>query len=256
MSFDVPADAYGRFMGRFSEPLAAQFAAYLRLAPGQRVLDVGCGPGALTAVLAAELGPESVSAIDPSGSFVAAVRDRLPGVDARAGGAEALPWPDGSFDCAAAQLVVHFMADPAQGIAEMARVTRPGGTVAATAWDFAGGTSPLSPFWRAAQEIDPAAPGEADRPGSGDGQLASLLRQSGLAAVESTVFTVTLTFASFEQWWDPFTLGVGTAGGYLATVNDDQRAAIRAACIRVLPPAPFTLSVRSWAARAQVPLAG
>lgn len=103
MSFDVPADAYGRYMGRFSEPLAAKFAAFLRLAPGQRALDVGCGPGALTAVLAAELGPGSVSALDPSESFVAAVRDRLPGVDARRGAAEALPWPDNSFDRVAAQ---------------------------------------------------------------------------------------------------------------------------------------------------------
>src|SRR5689334_8386669 len=129
-------------MGRFSEPLAVPFAAYLRLRAGLRVLDVGCGPGALTAVLVAELGEAAVSAIDPSESFVAAVRDRWPGVDTRLGVAEALPWPDDSFDCAAAQLVVHFLTDPVAGLAEMARVTRPGGTVAATVWDFAGGTAP------------------------------------------------------------------------------------------------------------------
>ncbi len=106
MSFAVSADAYGQF---------------LRLAPGQRVLDVGCGPGALAAVLVAGLGAELVSAVDPSPSFVAATRARLPGADVRSGVAEALPWPDGSFDCAAAQLVVHFMADPLAGIAEMSR---------------------------------------------------------------------------------------------------------------------------------------
>ena len=251
MSFDVPADAYGRFMGRFSEPLAAQFAAFLRLAPGQDVLDVGCGPGALTAVLAVELGPEHVSALDPSESFVAAVRARLPGVDARPGTAEALPWPDDSFDCAAAQLVVHFMADPAAGIAEMARVTRAGGTVAATVWDFADGTAPLSAFWLAAKEIDPAAPGEADRPGTRDGQLAALLRQAGLSEIDATALTVTLSFASFDEWWTPLTFGVGPAGGYLAGLDDAHRAAIRAACARLFPNAPFTLPARSWTARAR-----
>lgn len=253
MSFNVSADAYDQFMGRFSEPLAVQFAAFLRLTPGQRALDVGCGPGALTAVLARELGPESVGAIDPSEPFVAALRKRLPGVDARAGAAEALPWPDDRFDRAASQLVVQFMADPVRGIAEMARVTRPGGTVAATVWDFDGGTSPLSTFWRCAQEVDQAAPGEAGRPGSREGDLAARLEQAGLADVEPAALTVTLTFASFEEWWDPFTLGVGTAGGYLATVDDASRAAIRAACARLLPPAPFTVTARSWAARAVVP---
>jgi SAM-dependent methyltransferase len=251
VSFDVSADAYGRYMGRFSEPLALQFAAFLRLAPGQRALDVGCGPGALTAVLAAELGPGSVSALDPSESFVTAVRDRLPGIDARPGAAEALPWPDGSFDRAAAQLVVHFMADPAAGIAEMARVTRPGGTVAATVWDFAGGTAPLSVFWRAAQEADPAAPGEAHLAGTREGDLAALLQGAGLSEAESAALTVSLRFASFDEWWTPLTLGVGPAGGYLASLDDEHRAAVRAACARLLPDAPFTLTGRAWAARAR-----
>jgi SAM-dependent methyltransferase len=249
MSFAVSADAYGQFMGRFSEPLAGQFAAFLQLAPGQRALDVGCGPGALTAALVAELGTGLVSAVDPSQSFVAAARERLPGVDVRAGAAEALPWPDDSFDCAAAQLVVHFMADPVAGITEMARVTRPGGTVAATVWDFAGGTSPVSPFWRAAQEADPAARDEAGLPGAGEGQLAGLLRQAGMAGVESGVLTVRLEFSSFEQWWQPFTLGVGPAGGYLAALDDTRRRAVRDACARQLPAGPFTLPARAWAAR-------
>jgi SAM-dependent methyltransferase len=249
MSFDVAADAYGRFMGRFSEPLARQFAAYLRLSPGQRVLDVGCGPGALTAVLVAEVGAHLVSAVDPSDSFVVAARTRLPGVDVRSGVAESLPWPDGTFDCTAAQLVVHFMTDPVAGLTEMARVTRPGGTTAATVWDFGGGTAPLSLFWRAAQEIDPAAPGEADLPGTREGQLADLLRQAGLRDIDSTAITVSLEFSSFADWWDPFTLGVGPAGSYLASLDDAHRSAVRDACARLLPPAPCTLAVRSWTAR-------
>jgi SAM-dependent methyltransferase len=249
MSFAVSADAYEQFMGRFSEPLAIQFAEFLLLATGQRALDVGCGPGALTAVLAAGLGPELVSAVDPSASFVAAARERLPGVDVRAGAAEALPWPDASFDIVAAQLVVHFMADPVAGITEMARVTRPGGTVAGCVWDFAGGTAPVSAFWRAAQEADPAGAGEAGLPGAADGQLAALLRQAGLDEVESGVLTVRREFASFGQWWEPFTLGVGPAGSYLAGLDDEQRRAVRHAAARQFPAAPFTVTARAWAAR-------
>ena len=116
MSFDVSADAYLRFMGQYSEPLAAQFADLTGIGPGQRVLDVGCGPGALTAVLVSRTGPDAVSAVEPSASFAAAARERLPGVDVRRATAERLPFPDDTFDAALAQLVVHFMTDPAAGL--------------------------------------------------------------------------------------------------------------------------------------------
>lgn len=253
VSFDVPADDYGRFMGRFSEPLARQFAAWLNLEAGRRVLDVGCGPGALTVVLAATVGAACVSAVDPAESFVAAARERLPGIEVRVGAAEALPWPDNAFDAALAQLVVHLMTDPQAGLTEMARVTRPGGTVAATVWDFGGGTAPASTFWQAARDLDPAVADEEDRPGVHEGQLAALLREAGLAPVESAVLEVSLPFSSFEEWWHPFTLGVGPPGAYLAARTGEQRAALQAACARLLPPGPFTLAVRSWAARGQVP---
>jgi SAM-dependent methyltransferase len=252
VSFAVSADAYGRFMGTFAEPLASQFAACLRLAPGQRALDVGCGPGALTAVLVAGLGAGSVSAVDPSESFVAAVGERLPGVDVRCGVAEALPWPDDTFDRTAAQLVVHFMTDPVAGLAEMARVTRPGGTVGVTVWDFAGGAGPVSLFWRAVRMVDPAASDESDLPGTAEGQLADLLGQAGLRAIESTALTVNVGFSSFEQWWEPFTLGVGPAGNYLAGLDDQQRASLRDACAEMLADVPFTVSARSWTALGQV----
>jgi ubiquinone/menaquinone biosynthesis C-methylase UbiE len=153
MSFNVSADAYLRFMGRYSEPLAAQFADLAGIRAGQRLLDVGCGPGALTAELAGRAGPEAVSAVEPSGSFVAAARERLPGVDIRQAAAEQLPFGDAAFDAALAQLVVHFMADPVAGLREMGRVTRPGGVVAACVWDHAGGRGPLSAFWRCANSI-------------------------------------------------------------------------------------------------------
>ena len=131
MSFDVGADAYLRFMGRYSEPLAVAFADLAGTADRQSALDVGCGPGALTAELVRRLGSPVVSAVDPSQSFVAAARERLPGVDVRMAAAERLPFGDGVFDLVLAQLVVHFMADPIAGLGEMGRVARRGATVAA-----------------------------------------------------------------------------------------------------------------------------
>src|SRR5215472_10064718 len=135
MSFDVSADAYTRFMGRYSEPLAARFADLAGVRSGQRALDVGCGPGALTAELAGRLGAREVCVAT----------------------AERLPFPDRAFDAALAQLVVHFMADPVAGLREMGRVTRRGGVVGACVWDHAGDRGPLTPFWRAVRELDPSA---------------------------------------------------------------------------------------------------
>lgn len=249
MSFDVPAGDYDQFMGRFSGPLAEQFADWLGPAPGQRVLDVGCGPGALTAVLAARTGAGHLSAVDRSESFAAAVRARVPGAEVRTGTAEALPWPNETFDAALAQLVVHLMDDAPAGLAEMTRVTRPGGTVAASVWDFAGGAAPASVLWRAAAETGARVMDEAGQPGARAGHLAELLRGAGLAAVESAELTVRLRFASFAQWWDPFTLGVGPPGAYVASLDGPQRAALRDACARLLPAGPFTMTVRAWAAR-------
>jgi ubiquinone/menaquinone biosynthesis C-methylase UbiE len=144
MAFDVEADAYRQFMGRYSEPLAGAFVRWAEVRSGT-ALDVGCGTGALTERLADRLGPGTVTAVDPSESFVEATRKRCPGVDVRLGVAEKLPLGDRTVDVAMAQLVVHFMADPVAGLREMARVTL--GTVAATVWDFGGGAGPLSAFW-------------------------------------------------------------------------------------------------------------
>jgi len=246
VSFDVSADAYSRFMGRFSEPLAAEFVALLSLRAGQQVLDVGCGPGALTQELARHLGVEAISAVDPSESFVTAVRERVPGIDAHRATAEELPFTDDRFDCTVAQLVVHFMTDPVAGLAEMARVTRPGGLVAANVWDHGTGAGPLSLFWRAVHSLDPDATGEATLAGAREGHLADLFEQAGLHTVESTVLTVQIGFPSFQDWWDPFTLGVGPAGAYVAGLDEPQRAALAAECARVLPLAPFEITASAW----------
>jgi SAM-dependent methyltransferase len=248
VSFNVSADAYLRFMGRYSEQLAVPFADLAGVRPGQRVLDVGCGPGALTAELVSRSGAGAVSAVEPSESFAAAARARLPGADIRVSAAEQLPFPDDAFDAALAQLVVHFMTDPVAGLREMGRVTRPGGAVAACVWDHGGGRGPLTAFWQAAGELDPAAPGESGLAGAREGDLARLFAQAGLGRAEATTLTVSVRHASFEQWWEPFTLGVGPAGAYLAALNPDRRRALRERCRCLLRSDPVEISGTAWAA--------
>lgn len=249
MSFDVAADAYDRFMGRFSRPLAVEFLAWAAPEAGGRVLDVGCGPGALTARLVDALGVDRVSAVDPSESFVDALGQRLLGLDVRVASAERLPFDDDTFGAAYAQLVVHFMADPVAGLAEMARVVRPGGTVAACVWDFAEG-SPLGPFWDVAREIDPDAPTEVRRPGTAPGELLELATAAGLQHAQEGTLGVTARIATFDEWWQPFTFGVGTAGDYVAGLSPELRDRLRDACRERLPEAPFAVTARAWAVTA------
>ncbi|GAB3590817.1 class I SAM-dependent methyltransferase [Angustibacter peucedani] len=248
MSFEVAAGAYGRFMGRYSEPLADQFVELAGVQAGQRVLDVGCGPGALTARLVGRVGAHHVQAVDPSPPFVAAARERFPDVDVRTATAEDLPFDDGSFDVVLAQLVVHFMADPVAGLAEMRRVAREGGTVAACVWDHASGGGPLGTFWRAVNELTPGGHDESGLAGAREGHLAELLAAAGLADVRSDVLVVEVPFASFDEWWGPYTEGVGPAGDHVRGLDDAGREALRARCEELLPPAPFTVRAAAWTA--------
>jgi SAM-dependent methyltransferase len=251
VGFDVGAEAYDRFMGRYSVGLAAQMADLAGVGEGQRALDVGCGPGALTGELAARLGAGAVAAVDPSSSFVDAAQDRNPGVDVRLAPAEELPFGDGEFDAALAQLVVHFMADPVAGLREMARVTRPGGAVAACVWDHAGGQGPLGVFWRAVHELDPAAQDESGLAGAREGHLAELFAAAALQEIEQTVIAVDVEHPSFEEWWEPFTLGVGPAGAYVTGLEAGDRDRLRERCRERLPQPPFTVTARAWAVRAR-----
>jgi SAM-dependent methyltransferase len=248
VSFDVSPDAYLRFLGAYADPLAAQFADQAGVRRGQRALDVGCGPGALTAELVNRVGAESVSAAEPSASFAAAVRERLPGVDVQQAAAEQLPFPDGAFDVTLAQLVVHFMTDPVQGLREMGRVTMSGGTVAACVWDHAGDRGPLAPFWTAVRELDPAAADESDLPGVREGHLGSLFTQAGLRDVRVATLSVRVIHVTFEHWWQRFTLGVGPAGAYVSSLTPERQAALRDQCQRLLPPGPVDNTAIAWAA--------
>jgi SAM-dependent methyltransferase len=248
VTFNVAADAYDLFMGRYSVQLSPQLADFAGIQAGQRVLDVGCGPGALTTELVGRLGPARVSAVDPAEQFVAAARERHPGVVVQQAPAENLPFDDASFDAVLAQLVVHFMSEPVAGLREMARVTRAGGVVAACVWDHAGEQTPLAPFWQAVFELDPDAEGEANLAGGRRGHLTELFGEAGLQNIEERPLPVRVEHATFEEWWEPFTLGVGPAGSYVTQLEGDRQRELRE-LLRDRLPAPFTLAARAWTAR-------
>ena len=253
MQFAAPAEHYDRFMGRYLPTLAAALADAAGVTSGMRVVDVGCGPGGLTSELAARVGAENVAAIDPAPQCVAACRDRNPGADVREGVAEELPWGDGEFDAALSSLVVGFMKDPDRGVREMARVTRPGGTVAACMWDTTtGGMTMLHLFWSAARRLEPGVEGERRMAGTAEGDLEERLTRAGLQDVAGHTLQARADYASFDDFWEPFTFAVGPAGQFLKSLSDERRAEVRKALRAEVPEGPFTLDARAWFARGTV----
>ncbi|MDZ5621998.1 class I SAM-dependent methyltransferase [Nocardioides bizhenqiangii] len=248
--FDVAADSYVRFMGRFSTPLSVPFAdiGLAGVDSSARVLDVGCGPGILTSELVKRQGEANVSAVDPVEAFVQAAAASYPAADVRVAAAEALPYPDDTFGATLAQLVVHFMSDPVAGVGEMVRVTAPGGRVSACVWDNAGGTGASSSFWRVVQRYDPEAEGEKARPGSWGGDLTRMFTDAGLQDVEETLLTVRRDFATFEEWWEPFTLGVGPAGAYVRSLNQIEQTGLMGALREEHGGGPITIQASAWTA--------
>lgn len=255
MQFVAPAEHYDRFMGRYAPTLAVELADAAGIGSGVRVVDVGCGPGGLTSELVARAGADHVAAIDPAPQFAAACRERHPGADVRVGPAEDMPWEDGAFDAALAQLVLAFMSDPDAGVREMVRVTRPGGVVALCMWDLhEGGMTMLHTFWSAVRAIVPDAGGEHRRPGTGRGDIAERLARAGLEDVIDGELTAHADYTGFDDFWEPFTFAVGPAGQYLRSLDAERRAAVREGCRAALSPdGPFTLSARAWFARGRVP---
>jgi SAM-dependent methyltransferase len=243
-------DAYERFMGRYSAPLAHEFARAAGVTAGERVVDVGCGTGALTTVLAELIGPDHVAAVDPSEPFVEECRLRVPGADVRVGPAEALPFPDATFDRALSQLVFHFVHDPAAAVGEMARVTRPGGLVAACVWDFTGGMTMLRAFWDAARGFDPDAPDEVERFGGRPGQLPALWREAGLRDVRDESLTISSSYRDFDELWASFLGGSGPVGAYARSLDGARLEAVRDAFLGRIgsPTGSFSLTARAWCA--------
>jgi len=253
MTFELPAEAYDAFMGRYSRHLSVQLADLAGVEEGQQVLDVGAGTGLLTEELVRRVGAASVTAIDPSEHFALAVSSRHPGVTVERASAENLPLPDDRFDAALAQLVVHFMRDPDAGLREMGRVTKPGGAVAACVWDHAaGGSGPLSVYYEALHEVDPSRPNESDRPGTRPGHLAELFAAAGFREVQEKTLTARVVHQSFEEWWAPFELGVGPIADVFAELGPEKVAQLREHSRKLLPPAPFAVEARAWGVRATV----
>lgn len=253
--FSVSADAYGRFMGRYSTPLATAFAEFAGVTPAMRVLDVGCGPGALTAVLAARRDASRLAAIDPADQFAAACRLAVPGADVRVGAAEDLPWADDTFDAALSQLVVSFMADAVAGIGEMRRVVAPGGVVAACMWEAGASMEMVDVFWRAARTVAPVAPeSEQSMPYRTLDALRTLAEAVRLAEIETAVLSVQAHYADFEDFWTPMLNAAGPVGRFSSALDDDQRARVGDECRRLLgsPTGPFTLGARAVAFRCTV----
>lgn len=249
MGFDGAAVDYDRFMGRYSAGLSAPFADFAGVEAGQRVLDVGCGPGSLTGELVARVGAASVAAIDPSASYAASARERFPGARIEVAAAGALPFGDGEFDAVLAQLVVHFLTDPVHDLREMARVTRAGGVVAASVWDHAGGNSPLSRFWDVLSTIDPDAPSEAALPGTREGQLGDYLRAAGLYDITQSALMVRMLHPTFEDWWTPYLHGAGPVGAYIASLDAAGLDRLETALRAEMPAGPIEVTGVAWAAR-------
>jgi SAM-dependent methyltransferase len=252
------SDGYEQFMGRWSRRLAPQLVTFGRIAGGHTVLDVGCGTGALSFAAAAVPGVR-VTGIDPATSFVrramASAGDR---VRFDVGDAGALPYPDSTFDRSVSLLVLNFVPDPAAAVREMARVTRPGGVVAAAVWDYGDGMEMLRAFWDEAVGLRPAAAPSDERhqPLTRAGDLATLWRTQGLHRVEERPLSIDLAFSSFDDYWQPFCGGQGPAGAYTATLPDADRDALRSRLrSRLLGTGAdcgFTLRARAWAVRGDV----
>ena len=234
---------YDKFMGRFSTRLAPVFADFAGVERGHRVLDVGAGTGALTAELVRR--EAVVSAVEPSPEFTAALQQRFPDVDARQGGAEHLPWEDESFDAALAQLVVAFMSDPPAGVAEMRRVVRRGGVIAACMWTR-DDMEMLAAINRTQAVVTPERTADVSPYRSRDAAR-SLFGDE--ADVE--MLTVSADYDDFEDFWSSLGSGAGPAGQWALSLSDEQRAAAHDELYRQVgePAGAFTLSGTAWAAR-------
>ncbi len=252
MSFAVAGDKYDRFMGRYSRELAPRFIEFAGVGSGMAVVDVGCGPGALTERLVERVGAKNVAAADPSEPFVAAATERARGADVRLAPAEELPWEDDSFDSALSQLVVNFMRDADRGVSEMRRVVRPGGVVAACTWSYGEDMEMLRSFWDSARRLDSGAPDEGSTmPYRSVEELGELWTRVGLSDVNTEHLRVETSYTGFDDLWEPFTFGVGPAGAYLAKRSPEEREQLRTELFKRVgePSGPFTRSATACAVR-------
>ena len=252
-------NAYERYVGRWSRRVAPVFLSWLAVPPGRRWLDVGCGTGALCAAIDDLCSPSSIDGVEPSEGFLAAARTNL-GDRARlqSGSAESIPLPDGSIDVVVSGLVLNFVPDAGAALAEMSRVAKRGGLLAAYVWDYGERMELMRYFWDVAIDLDPAVAPEAEsarfalcNPRS----LRVLFRAAGLADVDVTAIDIATEFASFDDYWGPFLGGQGPAPAYAISLDEPHRAALRERLRSALPvqaDGSIALVARVWAVRGTV----
>jgi SAM-dependent methyltransferase len=263
-SFNVnSAGGYERLMGRWSQRLAPPFIEFAGLSDGERVIDVGCGTGSLTFALPGAANVGAVAAIDYSPVFVeeAARRNTDPRISIRQADATALPFEDRTFDRALSLLVLHFVPESAKAVAEMKRVVRPGGVVAAAVWDHLGGLSCMRMMWDTLAMLSDGAKAARSRycfqPMMRPGEMKGRFIEAGLRQVEETSLLIRMDFANFDDYWEPITAGEGPMGKFVATLTGSERqqadAAMRAAYEAGLPDGPRSFAAVAWACRGVVP---
>ena len=249
------ADSYEQFMGRWSRLLAQPFITFAGIHDGDAVLDVGSGTGVLAFAVRGADPTGTITGVDLSPDYVAYAAHHH--VEARVhfevGDAQKLPFAAATFDATVSLLVLNFVPDPALAVREMKRVTKPGGTIAAAVWDYAGDMEMLRIFAEEASALDPGfAPDERKMPLGKPGALAALFRTGGLDPVEAPV-AITLHFGSFDDYWAPFLLGTGPAGAYVKGLAPDRRDALAARLRLRFGDHAFDLKGRAWAVKATVP---
>ena len=227
---------YERSMGRWSRQLAPDFVAFAALdqiGTAEAVLDVGCGTGSLLETLVANAGWRRIAGIDASELYLEAARHRVtdPRIELQTADAAALPYPNASFDAVLSQLVLQFVSDPAAALADMRRVVRPGGVVAAAVWNSGGGMPHQRMFWDTAALVDPRAADlrarTFNRIPTRDGELEALFRAAGLADIATSTATVAMRFIRFEDFWQPIAGGEGTLGKYVLKLDPETAALVR-----------------------------
>lgn len=256
------AEAYERFMGRWSRLVAPRLVEFTALPERGRVLDVGSGTGSLAFAVAERNVRARVLGIDPSKEYVAYATSRNPYRDRagfEVGDAQQLQFPDSSFDAALSLLVFNFISDPKLALSELRRVTKPGGKLSAAVWDYGAGMRMLRAFWDAAVHLDPGADklDEKHMPLCRSGELSALWRQGGLENVREQAIDIRMRFESFADFWDPFLLGQGPAGSYVRRLDRDKLEALRSEVkLRLSLSAentPLVLPGRVWSVRGIVP---
>jgi len=254
-------DLYEPYVGRWSRLGASEFLKWLAVPAEKDWLDVGCGTGALTQNILDHASPKSVKGVDPSSGFIEYAKARLTSgrVSFEVTDAQSLSIDTASFDAAVAGLVLNFVPQPSRAVAEMARVVRPGGVVAAYVWDYAGKMELMRYFWDAAVALDPAAY-ELDEgrrfPICQPEPLTELFTKAGLHRVEVRPIDIPTDFRDFDDYWSPFLGGQAPAPGYAMSLSEERRATLRDRIQSKLPIAKngaIHLIARAWAVRGRTP---